>query len=162
MAALNRRIGNVYRDLQVLERLSMLTSARNHFSGKVHRIKRGAVNDEVELELRGGERIVAIVTRESTEQLGLKVGADAIAFVKASSVIISTDGASTVPLSARNQLQGIASRLVKGAVNTEVVIELQGGTSMAAIITNASAKNLGRKKVLLRWPSSRHLVSFSA
>ena len=146
MAALNRRIRNVDRDLQVLERLTLLTSARNHFSGKVRRIKRGAVNDEIELVLRGGQRIVAIVTRESTEQLGLKVGADAIALVKASSVIVGTGEASTVRLSARNQLQGVVSRLVKGAVNTEVVIELKGGTSVAAIITNASAKNLNLKK----------------
>ena len=71
LEVLNRRVGNVDDDLRVLGRLTMLTSARNHFIGKVVRIKKGAVNDEVELELSGGDRLVAIVTRESTENLGL-------------------------------------------------------------------------------------------
>ena len=35
-------------------------------------VKAGAVNDEVELLLAGGQRLVAIVTRQSTETLGLR------------------------------------------------------------------------------------------
>ena len=46
-------------------------------------------------------------------------------------------------LSARNQLAGSVTRIVPGAVNTEVVLELPGGGSVAAIITNQSATALG-------------------
>jgi len=119
----------------------MLTSARNHFAGKVTRIKPGAVNDEVELELSGGTRIVAIVTRQSVEHLGLSEHDDAIALIKASHVIVAVDNG-PMKLSARNQLAGTISRIVPGAVNTEVVIDLAGGNSVAAIITNASAEEL--------------------
>ena len=71
---MNSRIDNLDRDLRIIERLTLLTSARNHFSGKVVRIRKGAVNDEVELMISGGVRLTAIITRESTETLGLKRG----------------------------------------------------------------------------------------
>jgi len=48
-------------------------------------------------------------------------------------------------LSARNRLDGTISQVEPGAVNTEVVIELKGGNSVAAIITNKAAKTLGLK-----------------
>jgi molybdate transport system regulatory protein len=141
--ALNARLGDVDRDLRMIGRLTMLTSARNHFAGKVVRIDRGAVNDEVELELSGGERIVATITQVSTENLGLAVGADAIALVKASSVVVAVDDGVPMRISARNRLDGIVMRVEKGAVNTDVVIGLKSGSSVAAIITNAAAQRLG-------------------
>lgn len=45
-------------------------------------------------------------------------------------------------LSARNVLKGRVMSIVRGAVNSEVVIELDGGTQVVSIITNASAYNL--------------------
>jgi molybdopterin-binding protein len=49
-------------------------------------------------------------------------------------------------LSARNVLKGTVRKLVPGAVNTEVVLELAGGEQITAVITKASAKSLGLKK----------------
>src|SRR5262245_19279946 len=122
--------------------LNMKTSARNQLVGTVSAHKTGAVNDEVELTLQGGARIVAVVTRESAEQLGLKVGAKAFALIKASAVIIATD-LGDVRLSARNQLKGTVTAVNPGAVNTEVTIDVGGGASIAAIITQSSAQGLG-------------------
>ncbi len=48
-------------------------------------------------------------------------------------------------LSARNVLTGTVASVTKGAVNTEVVLNLKGGPAIAAIITNSSADNLGLK-----------------
>lgn len=121
----------------------MKTSARNQFAGTVHAVRAGAINDEIELDVAGGLRIVATVTRESRDELGLVPGAKAFALVKASSIILMTE-ASDVRLSARNQLAGRVARVVPGAINTEVVIDLPGGaSSVAAVITNESARNLG-------------------
>lgn len=143
LEVLNGRIKNLDRDLRILGKMTMLTSARNHFAGKVSRIKKGAVNDEIELKLPGGERVVSVITSESTETLGLKVGSEAIALIKASWVIVGVDeGESELKLSARNRLNGKITRLTPGAVNTEVVIGLKGGNSVAAIITNSAAKSL--------------------
>lgn len=69
----------------------MKLSARNVFKGRVIKVNQGAVNSEVVLELAGGVQLVSIVTRQSTEMLGLKEGADAYAVVKATNVMIAVD-----------------------------------------------------------------------
>lgn len=131
--------------MSLLRRISIMkTSARNQFFGKVSRIHKGSVNDEVEIEIGNGLGIVAIVTHESVEQLPLKPGSEAFALVKASSVIVLTD-AGRARLSARNQLAGKVVRMTPGAVNAEVVIELPGGAVIAAIVTQESVKSLGLK-----------------
>jgi molybdate transport system regulatory protein len=122
--------------------MSMRTSARNQFQGKITRILRGAVNDEVELAAAGGHAIVATVTHQSVDSLGLEAGTEAFALVKASSVILvaGDDGAR---YSARNRLAGAIAAIQPGAVNAEVVIDLPGGASVAAIITKGSCESLG-------------------
>lgn len=120
----------------------MKTSARNCLQGTVAAIRGGAVNDEIELALRGGARIVATVTHESTEALGLKPGVDAFALIKASSVIVATD-LRDVRLSARNSLEGKVRSVTPGAVNGEIVIEIPGGDSIVAIVTQSSVASLG-------------------
>jgi molybdopterin-binding protein len=49
-------------------------------------------------------------------------------------------------LSARNVLKGKVLKVVKGAVNSEVTIELPGGEKLVSIITNASVSSLKLKK----------------
>ncbi len=126
----------------LLKVLNMKTSARNQFVGTVTSLRSGAVNDEVEITLPSGLRIVAVVTQESAQSLGLRPKMTAIALVKASSIVIATD-LEGAKVSARNQLQGKVSKVTPGAVNSEVELELDGGGSIAAIVTAASAKSLG-------------------
>lgn len=66
----------------------MQISARNQLKGTVTNVIEGAVNTEVELELAGGQKLVSIITKSSAESLGVKVGAEMIAIVKASSVML--------------------------------------------------------------------------
>ena len=49
-------------------------------------------------------------------------------------------------LSARNILKGVVVNVVKGAINSEVTIELPGGAQIVSVITNSSVENLGLKK----------------
>ena len=49
-------------------------------------------------------------------------------------------------LSARNVLKGKVKKVVRGAVNSEVIIELPGGAEVVSIITNASVDSLGLKE----------------
>lgn len=141
VAQLNAQAEGIADDFLLLKRMGMKTSARNHFAGQVTRVQRGSVNDEIEIEAAGGHKVIAIVTHESAEGLGLEVGAQAFALVKASSIVIVTD-AQGAKFSARNRLSGTVLRLVPGAVNTEVVIGLSGAGSVAATITNESAQSL--------------------
>jgi len=46
-------------------------------------------------------------------------------------------------ISARNILKGKIVKVIHGAVNSEVIIELPGGTRLVSIITNNSVENLG-------------------
>lgn len=62
-------------------------SARNRFSGVVRRIEREGVLAQVELEA-GPFRVVAVITREAADQLGLEPGVPATAVVKATSVLV--------------------------------------------------------------------------
>jgi molybdopterin-binding protein len=48
-------------------------------------------------------------------------------------------------ISARNQLAGKVKKITDGAVNSEVVLELEGGQEIVAIITKESAHSLGLK-----------------
>lgn len=126
---------------QLLRRIGMKVSARNLWAGTVKSVTPGAVNDLVILELSGGARIAAVVTRESVEALGLIAGTEAFAMVKSSSVIIARElGAAR--LSARNILCGQVVRFTEGAVNSEVTLQLSGGNTVSATITLESARNL--------------------
>lgn len=120
----------------------MKISARNVFSGKITKLTNGAVNAEVELTTQGGDKLVAIVTEASVKSLGLADGKDAVAFVKAPWVMLLT-GASDIRFSARNQLTGTVKRVAKGAVNSEVSLELRGGSLVHAIVTNDAVTELG-------------------
>jgi molybdate transport system regulatory protein len=124
-----------------IRRLSMRTSARNQFQGKVEHITLGPVNAEIKLAISNRDSLIAMVTRESVDHLGLAVGADAYALIKASFIILATAD-ENYKTSARNQLYGSITDMRHGPVNTEVVIELDGGKSLTAIITENSAEGM--------------------
>jgi len=141
MQAASAGIENFDNIYQMIRRLSVKTSARNQFFGKVTAIKLGPVNVEVELTLTGGDKIYSVITHDGLDSLGLKVSSDAWALVKASWIILTMpDVASKV--SARNKLVGKISRITPGNVNTEVVMQLEGGNSVSVVITNDSVTNL--------------------
>ena len=73
----------------------MKISARNKLRGKVTELQPGAINTVVKIELSGTPTITAVITNEAAEDLGLAVGGDACAVVKASNVLVGicNDGA---------------------------------------------------------------------
>jgi len=69
----------------------MKTSARNMLKGKIKEIKVGAVNSEILVELPDGQEVVSIITISSQKRLGLEVGKEVFAMIKASNVMIAVD-----------------------------------------------------------------------
>jgi molybdopterin-binding protein len=63
-------------------------SARNRLEGIVREVKIEGLLAEVELDVTRGARLVAVITRESAESLGLEPGRPAAAVVKATSVMV--------------------------------------------------------------------------
>jgi molybdate transport system regulatory protein len=125
-------------------RLIMKLSARNMLLGKVTKVAEGPVSAEIEISLKGGGTVVAVITHDSRERLGIKPGIAATAIIKAPSIIIAKD-LGGARLSARNVLHGKIEKLVEGKVNAEVDIRLPGGDSICAVITDASLRNLDLK-----------------
>jgi molybdopterin-binding protein len=68
----------------------MRLSARNQLRGTVRSINQGAAIANVELDVQG-QRIVASVTVEAVEDLGLAEGKEVTAVIKASDVILASD-----------------------------------------------------------------------
>lgn len=130
---------NIY---HMIRRLSVKTSARNQFFGKVSAIKQGPVNVEVELTLTGGDRIHSVITHDGLNGLGLGIGSDAWALVKSSWIILAMPDVAD-KVSARNKLVGRITRIIPGNVNTEVVMQLDGGNSVCVVITNESVAGMG-------------------
>ena len=132
-------------DYQLVKRLSMKSSARNQFFGKVTRVQDGQVSCEVEIALNGEDRIVAVITHDSQESLKLKAGSEVWALIKASWVILGEDDRNARH-SARNRLCGTVSRLTRGGVNSDVVLTLGGGNTVSAIVTSDSIEQMGLKE----------------
>jgi molybdate transport system regulatory protein len=136
---LSRNLNDFERFQQHIRRLTMRTSARNQFQGRVEMISAGPINTEVTLAINEQERLTAIITSESVEQLGLSLGSEAYALIKASFIIL-TPGDANLITSARNRLCGSLRDLRHGPVNSEAIIELKGGKTLTAIITEESTK----------------------
>lgn len=139
---LDRETMDLTQEFSLLKVLNMKTSARNQWVGSVSAIRGGAVNDEVELSLPGGARLIAIVTRESTEALALQLQQTVIALVKSSSVMLATSlGAAR--LSASNRLEGHVRLVKPGAVNAEITVETADGLPVVAIVSQSTVAELG-------------------
>lgn len=123
----------------------MQISAKNTFCGKVSAIVTGAVHDEVELTLDNGIKIVSTITRTSTARLGLEVGKEAYAIIKAS-LFILMNNADEFLLSTRNQFDGKVIKLSRGFVNGEVLLETDSGMELTVIISLDGVNRLKLKQ----------------
>ena len=126
--------------MELLQSMVIQTSARNNFSGTVASINHGAINAEVTLDMGQAQPIIACITNESIESLNLKVGMRALAFLKASSIIIGLP--TEAKLSARNQLHGTVVHIEPGAVNAEVCLEVSPQHRITAMVSLDSLNHL--------------------
>ena len=70
------------------ERISH-TSARNKLPGVITAIKKGDVMCQIDMQV-GDNHVVAVITSEAAEEMGLNVGMEAIATFKSTAVMITT------------------------------------------------------------------------
>lgn len=69
----------------------MALSARNQFVGTVVSVQTSSVMCEVVIDIGGGKQIVSLISASSAKRLKLKKGGKAVAVIKATEVIVSTD-----------------------------------------------------------------------
>ena len=128
---------------KLLRRYMVRTSARNQLVGKVVRIKKGTVNAQIEVETKEGEILTATITLDSLDTLGIKEGMEVYFLIKATLVIIGED--KNLKLSARNSIPATVKEIIKGPVNSEVILETDKGTELVSIVTNQAAEELNLK-----------------
>ena len=66
----------------------MKLSARNQLKGKLVEVVKGQTTAHVRIDIGGGVVVTASVTNEAVDELGLKVGQEAVAVIKASDVMV--------------------------------------------------------------------------
>lgn len=69
----------------------MKISARNQLKGKIASIETGSVNAIVHIDIGGGNVITSTISISAVKELGLEVGKDAYAIIKATSVMIGVE-----------------------------------------------------------------------
>lgn len=65
----------------------MKISGKNKLKGKVIRIVEGMVTAQVEIEIAGGDIVTGVITKDSLDDLEIKIGDEITALVKATSVM---------------------------------------------------------------------------
>jgi molybdopterin-binding protein len=68
----------------------MKISARNILKGKIVDVKKGATTSHVKIDINGSI-VTASITNEAVDDLGLKVGMEASAVIKASNILVAVD-----------------------------------------------------------------------
>lgn len=137
---LNQQLNSLDDVAKFMKTALLQTSARNQFLGIIAEIETGAVNSEVQIQISDEQRIVAMVTEQSRQEMKLVEGLSVIAMIKASSVTLAVGD--DLKVSARNVLAGTLVNLDRGAVNADVTLELAGEKTLSAMITNKSADQL--------------------
>ena len=126
----------------LLKRMSMKTTARNQFLGRIAGVNPGPATTTVRVALDGGQEITASLTTQAAQELKVQTGKEALALVKSSEVVLVTDFGG-YRLSARNQLAGTVSRVERGAVSSLIGLTLPGGGVVTASVTNDAVDGLG-------------------
>jgi molybdopterin-binding protein len=67
----------------------MKLSARNQLKGRIVEVRRGATTAHVRIDIGNGVIVTSSITNEAVDDLGLTVGDDAIAVIKASDVMVA-------------------------------------------------------------------------
>jgi molybdopterin-binding protein len=67
----------------------MKISARNQIKGKITSLEKGQTTGHVHIDIGNGVTIHSSITNEAIDDLGLKVGDDALAVIKASDVMVA-------------------------------------------------------------------------
>jgi molybdenum-pterin binding domain len=64
-------------------------SARNQFKGKIVSVDKGVITAKVKIQVEMPVTVTAVITKDSTEDLDLKVGDEVVAIVKSTEVMIA-------------------------------------------------------------------------
>lgn len=115
----------------LIRRMTMKTSARNQFAARVTGLNdRGGLVD-VQLDLGGGDHIVATITPESATRMGLGLDTELYALIKAPWVQVQTQAPRRQ--AGRNTLAGTLTALRPGQARTGATLTLPSGRQVEGV-----------------------------
>lgn len=118
----------------------MTLSIRNQLPGTVTEVQPGEVMATVKIRLDGGQDLMAAITVEAVEQLGLAPDSRVHALVKSTEISLATNRIEG--LSIRNQLPGAIVQIALGGAMASVKVSVADG-ELTAVITKDATEDLG-------------------
>jgi len=124
--------------LQTIGRLAMQISARSQIQGKIRSLSRGKVNVKLDIELKSGQIMHSVITKEAVENLVLEAGQRVTAIFKSSSVAMVEKNQE----SDHNRMVGKVDHLIVGEERAEVIVDIGLGDVVVAVVEVEHIKNL--------------------
>lgn len=161
IAQLSQQAAGVTNDYCLIRRMGMKTSARNQLLGHIQAIQQGVAHDAITIRIAGGQTLVATITHHSTLHLDLQIGMEVFALIKAPSIHLKPEITDEMGYNQFNQFNQLAGQIVRctsgatGAADTEVVLELEGGTRLVALV---SATPVEGQRVVACFPFSSVMI----
>ena len=122
-----------------------MTSARNAFFGKISAIHTGGVQSLIEISTTDGQSISSIVTNNSVQKMGLKLGRLVTAEIKAPWLSLERADRSGMS-SADNMREGTLIGLTQDAVSSECIVQVGPGLELCAVVSTQAVNKLGLSK----------------
>ncbi|MGE0332863.1 MAG: TOBE domain-containing protein [Ramlibacter sp.] len=134
------------------------TSMRNQLPGEVVSLQAQGTIVRVHLRLPGGATLVARITRDSAQLLGLAGGQGVIVLCKATAVTVAPADGAAVP--GANLLAGRVARVSRGEQGDEISAALDGGLALVGFAPPRSALR-ARSRVVLRVDESALVLALA-
>ena len=69
----------------------MKMSARNQMKGKIESVENGVVTSSIKVKITGPSLVTAVITKESVNEMNLKLGDEVTVIVKSTDVMLGKD-----------------------------------------------------------------------
>ncbi|RLA70718.1 MAG: molybdenum-binding protein [Epsilonproteobacteria bacterium] len=133
---------------KTIERLSLQISARNQMRAKVVSIECENVNAKIHLELKSGQVLVSVITKEAVENLHIEKDQYVTVIFKSSAVLLSEMSDDKFE---KNRLEGIVEKIDTDLENAKVLIDIGSHDKIVSVISKEMLENMKMKVGDLVW-----------
>jgi molybdate transport system regulatory protein len=120
--------------LQTIGRLGLQISARNQIQAEVMKVEPSEVNAKISLQLKSGQSIYSIITKEAVEDLHIEVGQVVTAVCKSSHVTVTDTPSGKV----MNCMEGMVLQVEKDSQNVKTAVDIGGHDTMVSVMPVAA------------------------
>ncbi len=126
---------------KIMNFTNIKTSAENSFFGNIIDIEKGAVSAIIKIKISDDFVITSSISNSSIDRLNLKINSQVCCLINSNQITVMEKN-NDIKISARNIFNGTIKTVKKGAVNSEVEIELNKGNILNVLVTNESVESM--------------------